>query len=210
MVVLLLALACANPAENKSQAEVVPPAPKTTAPAAPATPPAPAAPAAPANEIALKGTVGFIGAKVTKSHEGVFNTWTGSASVANNQLASIKFEVQVASLKTDAEKLDNHLKGGDFFDTAQFPTATFVSTSVTPGAPADSKLAGANATVEGDLTMRGTTQRVRFPAIIEVSGNTVKAKTEFAINRQQFKITYPGKPDDLIRDEVVIKVDVQS
>jgi polyisoprenoid-binding protein YceI len=209
MLILALMLACANPADNKSAAEVVPAAPPAAAaPAAPVTPPPAAVPAGP--EVAVTGTVGFIGSKVTASHEGAFSTWNGGVVLAEGKVSAFRFEVDVATLKTDSEKLDGHLKSPDFFDVGQFPKATFVSKSLTEGAPADSKLAGANMTIEGDLTLRGVTKTVRFPAVVTVTGATVAAQTEFVISRKDFGIVYPGKPDDLIRDEVVLKINVKT
>lgn len=212
MFLLAFLIACSNPAENKSSAELVKPeAAPVEAPAAPAAPADPAAAAAPAGpEVNLTGTVGFTGSKVTKSHDGTFGAWSGKAVVANGKLQSVRFEVDINTLTTDSAKLDGHLKSEDFFNAATFPKATFVSQSVTDGAPADSKLEGANATVEGALTMHGVTQTVRFPAIITSDATATSAKTEFVINRKDFGIVYPGKPDDLIRDEVVIKVDVRT
>ena len=43
-----------------------------------------------------------------------------------------------------------------------------------------------------------------FPAKLEVAPDSVKASTEFVINRQDFAITYPGRPDDLVQDNVVL------
>lgn len=197
---LFLLVACADPAKDKSAATVEAPPP---APAAPATP----APPAPAGEtVAAKGNIGFVGAKVTKSHVGSFGEWKGSFTVDGDTLKAVDFEVQTASVTTDSEKLINHLKSADFFDVANHPTATFKSSTVTAGAPADSKLAGATHTVEGDLTLRGTTRRITFPAVVAVSPTSVTASTEFSINRKDFKIEYPGKPDDLIRDDVLLQI----
>lgn len=199
MLALLLAIACADPAKDKSAATVAEPTPAPAAPAAPATS---------GETVAAAGTIGWIGAKVTKSHEGSFGTWTGTFTVDGNELKGVKFEVRTDSVTTDSPKLIEHLKSADFFDVATHPTATFSSVAVTPGAPADSKLAGATHTVEGDLTLRGVTKRITFPAVVAVGAGDVKASTEFSINRKDFKIEYPGKPDDLIRDDVLMKIDL--
>jgi polyisoprenoid-binding protein YceI len=87
----------------------------------------------------------------------------------------------------------------------QFPTATFASTRLEPIA-SDS----ATHTVTGDLTLRGVTKSVAFPATISRAGDNVSVKSEFAINRKDFGIAYAGKPDDLIRDDVVIQLDLQA
>lgn len=196
LALLLLLIACADPAKDKSAARVAEPAPRE----------APAAPAPVGTEVAARGTIGFVGAKVTDSHEGRFPEWTGAFLVEGDTLRAVNFEVKTAAVEVEPERLRKHLVSEDFFDAANHPTATFTSTRVSEGAPADSKLAGATHTVEGDLTLRGTTRRLSFPAIIGVTPSMVSASTEFSINRKDFKIEYPGKPDDLIRDDVLLKV----
>ena len=49
-----------------------------------------------------------------------------------------------------------------------------------------------------------------FPATVEVAddGKSVTVKADFAINRMDFGVEYPGKTDDLIREEVVIRFNV--
>ena len=64
--------------------------------------------------------------------------------------------------------------------------------------------------VTGDLTLHGVTKTISFPAVISLDGDTLSTKSEFYINRKDFNIVYPGKPDDLIRDEVVIKFDLKA
>ena len=51
---------------------------------------------------------------------------------------------------------------------------------------------------------------ITFPADISVSDSAVTVKAEFAINRRDFNINYPGMPNDLIRDNVVIKLDINA
>lgn len=204
---LALLIACANPAENVTPAAVKP---EPAAPAAPAEPAAPAAPTYAGKALTPAGTLGFTGAKVTNKHDGTFGEWTGALYVDGEQLTGLTLETKVESLKTDSEKLDKHLRSEDFFEVTRWPTATFKSTAITAGAPADSQLAGANMTVTGDLTIRDVTRTVSFPAKVELSPTEVKADTEFYINRKDFGIVYPGKPDDLIKDEVVIRASLTA
>jgi polyisoprenoid-binding protein YceI len=58
--------------------------------------------------------------------------------------------VQVASLNTGVEQRDAHLRSADFFDAANYPTATFKATRV-------AGKRGNEYAVTGDLTIRGTT-----------------------------------------------------
>ncbi len=201
-------IACADAAKDKSAAEVAP-APAVAAPPAPVAAPLPA-PLEGAQALKPSGTIGFTGAKVTKTHDGTAPGWKGEISVVNDAVARVWFEVDMATVSTGIAKLDGHLQSPDFFDVATIPTSRFVSTAITAGPPADSKLAGATHTVEGDLTLHGQTRRLTFPAIVTVSPAEVVASTEFFINRKDFGIVYPGKPDDLIQDEVTLRVNMTA
>lgn len=143
--------------------------------------------------------VEFVGAKVTASHPGGFTDFTGKVDLGDPiEKSRIEVTIQTASLYADKEKLTKHLKSPDFFDVAKFPTTTFESTGI--------EKEGEGYTITGDLTLHGVTKRISFPATISADDATVTAGTEFSINRKDFGITYPGMPDDLIRDLVVIKL----
>lgn len=204
----LLLLACPDPTKDKAPAVVT----EAVAPAAPAPASAPAVDAAPADASwrAATGTVGFQAAKVTKTHDATFGDATLSAQFTAGALSAVKAEVKIASLKTDAAKLDAHLQSPDFFDAATMPVATFQSTAIREGAPAGSPLAGATHTLEGDLSIHGVTKHVTVPAVIKPVPGGVEASTEFSIQRQDFGISYPGKPDDLIADGVLIRVSLSA
>jgi polyisoprenoid-binding protein YceI len=141
----------------------------------------------------------FVGAKVTRSHDGGFTDFAGTVELAEPiEQSRVEVTIQTASLYADEEKLTKHLKSPDFFDVEKFPTATFRSTEI--------KKEGEGHIIAGDLTLHGVTKRISFPATVEVTSSTVSAKAEFSINRQDFAIAYAGMPDDLIRDRVVIKL----
>jgi polyisoprenoid-binding protein YceI len=141
----------------------------------------------------------FVGAKVTRSHQGGFTDFAGKLELSEPlEDSRVEVTIQTASLYSDEEKLTKHLKSADFFDVEKIPTATFRSTEITKS--------GEGHTITGDLTLHGVTKRITFPASVTVGEGTVKATAEFSINRHDFGITYPGMPDDLIRDLVVIKL----
>jgi polyisoprenoid-binding protein YceI len=142
----------------------------------------------------------FEGAKITKTHHGSFKQFTGAATTIGDELQSLAVEVDTASIEADDPKLTGHLKTPDFLDVAKFPKATFKSSSVT-------KKAAGSATheISGALTLHGVTQQITFPATVSVSATAVTGAGEIKIDRQKFSITYPGLPDDLIKDEVVLK-----
>lgn len=196
LALMLLMTGCnTNPSEGKVKASV-------TAPASTAT----TQQSSRATEYTItsdNSELSFVGAKVTAQHNGSFRRFRGDVRLVEGspEKSSVKVEVDMASVAIEPAKLEGHLKSPDFFDVAKYPKATFQSTSVKPGGAA-----GATHTVTGNLTLHGTTKSVSFPATIQVSGHTLSVNAEFSINRKDFGIVYPGMPDDLIREDVLIRL----
>jgi len=112
--------------------------------------------------------------------------------------------LEVLDLQGDLKaKLEGHLKSPDFFDVEKHPEAIFEITGCEKGAKDTVYLSG-------NLTLRGVTKNIRFPATLFMEGGTLLSKASFNINRQEWGIAYKGKPDDLIRDEVNIAFSVQA
>lgn len=115
--------------------------------------------------------------------EGKFKVYEGKvASVkpdADFTDAKVEFSVEAASINTDDEKRDGHLKSPDFFDVEKFPKITFVSTSMKPG-----KVKGTY-TLIGNLTMHGVTKPVTLTAI----GASKIVKDPYGMERYAFKVT---------------------
>ena len=151
--------------------------------------------------------VDFVGAKITKKHKGAFNKFSGTIELVDNDptKSSVKVEVDTASLKADEAKLTKHLKSPDFFDVENLPKATFSSAAIKAGGPD-----GATHTVTGNLELHGVKKSITFPATIAVGGDKVDVKAEFVINRRDFDINFPGMPNDLIKDDVLIKLDLHA
>lgn len=146
----------------------------------------------------------WVGRKVTGKHEGAFTIFGGIIELVGGDPAKsrVRAEIDMASLTTSPENLVKHLKNDDFFAVDKFPQAHFVSTAV---AKTD-----AGYSVTGNLTMHGVTRALTFPASITVSEGEVTVNAEFAINRKDFGIVYPGKPDDLIADDVALKLEIHA
>lgn len=154
-----------------------------------------------------RSKVGFVGAKVTAQHVGVFQEFSGSIALADGKLegGDVEFEVKTASVVADGgnPRLEGHLRSPDFFEVEAHPTAKFVSTKIVAGSDAE----GMTHTVTGNLTLRDVTKSVTFPAKVEVTASELRASTEFGIDRKDFGIVYPGKADDLIKDNVLLQVE---
>jgi polyisoprenoid-binding protein YceI len=145
------------------------------------------------------------GSKVTRIHDGGFSEFEGAVHLVEGdpQKSHVQVTIQTASIYADDKKLTLHLKSPDFFDVDVYPTATFSSTRI-------QRKQGNLYEVTGDLRMHGVTRPVTFPATIEVQPGAVRAQAEFAIRRFDWNIKYPGKADDLIRDEVVLRLDIKA
>jgi polyisoprenoid-binding protein YceI len=193
---LLIAACAEDVGEGRVAATVTDPA-TTPAPVEPA----PVAAAATLQVDKAQSRLGLIGAKVTAQHPIQFNDFTGEVTLTGDAVTAVRFVAQTASVTSDADRLTEHLKGADFLDVAAFPTGEFTSTTITAAAD------GAwTHSVTGNLTIRGVTKQVTFPATITLHADKVEARTEFVINRQDFGVTYPGRADDLVQDNVAMQI----
>ncbi len=115
--------------------------------------------------------------------EGKFKIYEGKVSSPKADVdfsgSTIDFSVDAASIDTDDDKRDGHLKSADFFDVAQFPKITFKSVSM--------KADGAKNTYKliGNLTMHGVTRSVTLKAV----GAPKIVKDPYGMERYAFKVT---------------------
>jgi polyisoprenoid-binding protein YceI len=118
----------------------------------------------------------------------------GTVQVKGNQLVGGTLVVDMASLKntdlTDADynaKLVGHLKSEDFFGVEKNPTATFVITSIKP---LKGDAASNNATIAGNLTIKGKTNPLSFPAKVGVKNGVAAATGTASIDRSKYDVKY--------------------
>ncbi len=127
---------------------------------------------------------------------GRFNELSGTYQIDPDDLESSFFRVTVpvASVDTNSEKRDQHLRSADFFNARQYPEATFASTSlVATDEPGVFQL-------NGDLTMFGVTKpitaRLLYTGEGEFRGSKTKGfEAEFTIKREVFGNTTYLAPD---------------
>lgn len=156
-----------------------------------------------------RSEITWLGAKVTGTHDGGFEVFEGSVYRDGDAVTGVELTIDATSIWSDNDRLTGHLRSEDFFEVETYPEATFRADSFEPITPADS-VGWAEAThrVGGVLTMRGQSNRITFPARIAVTDDAVEADADFLIERSRWGLTYPGKPDDLIQEEVRLKFDV--
>jgi len=149
---------------------------------APATTPVPVQSVAflsPANS-----RISFVGIHVgddPKPRLGGFKEFQGYAIVdpGSNTIGSVVLDINVDSVWTQFEKLTGHLKNADFFDTAKFPAARFVSTEI-------KKAENGKCEITGNLTLHGQTKSISFPAQYRFENGGLLLAAKFKLDRSQF------------------------
>lgn len=195
--------ACEDPAANKFKAQTSEPSNVSVNSNTTMTAAAVSLPITPDNS-----KIEFVGSKVTGKHDGGFKSFSGAIDLVGDKAESSRVSVQIdmRSVFTDTDQLTGHLQTGDFFEVSKYPNSSFVSTKIEPDAAKGSN----SFNVTGDLEMRGVKRSITFPATISITPAEVAVNSEFAINRKDFGIVYAGKADDLIRDDVVIRLDLKA
>ncbi len=162
----------------------------------------------------------WLAKKVTGQHNGTVQIESGMLGVENGKLQSGQFtmnmkSIYVQDLEGNAEnqgKLTGHLNSPDFFNTDSFPTATFVITE----AKMKDGAGAANYDITGNLTIKGITKSITFPAMVEMQGEMATATADFNIDRREWNIRYGSKTffpsigDKAIYDDFNIKLKLSA
>lgn len=158
-------------------------------------------------------TVGWTAKKVGGQHNGTVKLAKGNLQVNGKKLVGGSFVMDMTTItdlditKEDSkEKLTGHLKSEDFFSVEKNPTSTFKITKVAPISGA--KAGEPNYTLTGDLTIKGTTNPVTFPAMVKVDGSNAEATAKIEVDRIKYDIKYRsgilGTAADKIIDDVFV------
>jgi polyisoprenoid-binding protein YceI len=142
--------------------------------------------------------------------EGKFNEFEGTVVAKSEDFngAEIEFVSKTASIDTDNEKRDGHLKSPDFFDAEKNPETKFKGTLVKDGGKYKLK---------GDLTMHGVTKKVEFDVTYGGTVDTGRGKKAGfkltgKINRHDYGLTWANKTPGgelVVADEVELIVKVE-
>lgn len=156
-----------------------------------------------------KSKITWLGKKVTGQHAGTISLSEGKIIANGNKITGGSFTIDMTSLKDEAAnaRLEGHLKSDDFFSTEKFPTATFVTTKI-------ESMAGDQFLVKGNLTIKGITNPIEFPAIIQISNGQVTARAKIVVDRTKYDIKYrsgnffENLGDKVIEDNFELNVDL--
>jgi polyisoprenoid-binding protein YceI len=142
---------------------------------------------------AAQSKLTWLAKKVTGEHTGAINVSTGALNVDNNVLKGGSFELDTKTITvtdiTDAEsnaKLLGHLKSDDFFAVDKFDKAKFVITSATTKG-------GGVYQIKGNLTIKGITNEVSFPANVKIDNTKLLATAKIIVDRTKFDIKFRSK-----------------
>lgn len=166
--------------------------------------------------------VNWTGFKPTGKHNGTIKINNGFVNVKNDSIVAGRFfidmnTITVTDLKSGdgKEDLENHLKGlGDnekkdhFFNVSKYPTSDFRITKVSYK---DKKTV-----FYGNLTIKGITKAVNFPAEVTTTNNQITIKSEtLRLNRTYWNVNYASKSlfsdlkDKFIDDEIEVQVTIK-
>ncbi|EAZ79886.1 YceI family protein [Algoriphagus machipongonensis] len=177
-------------------------------------------------------TIAWRGYKPTGQHFGKIPAVNGELALSGSEITGGKFTFDITGLKiedmeeTDESygKLYGHLQSADFFDAENHPQATFEITEVMPFSESDkiaveeqfeSENTPKSATelspeqpthwISGNLTMRGNTKNIKFPAAVSIDNGVVSAKAGFNIDRTAWGLSYGDEADavDKTKDKFI-------
>lgn len=150
-----------------------------------------------------QSVVTWIGTMVLspEDHIGYVYLSKGELLIEKGQLVGGTAEIDMNSIEYGDKKSKNtpvrHLKSPDYFDVEKFPISTIAITKV-------DSVNGKKIQITGNLTIKGITRSVTFPAVIEVKDGIVKARGKIIIDRTQWGIRYKsGKFYDNLADNAV-------
>lgn len=188
--------------------------------------------------------VTWVGYKPTGQHNGTIGITAGEIMVDGSNIVGGNFTMDINSLTAlDLEagsdnynKLTGHLMSADFFDASNYPEAMFEVTEVkaynassvsadkeqfetdnTPKGLSEIMVENPTHFISGNLTMRGTTKNITFPAHVEMMNGMIKAKANFNIDRTEWGLMYGNEAsiadkakDNFIYDTVNVGFELQA
>jgi len=151
-------------------------------------------------------TIKWTGYKPTGSHTGTISLQSGELKMEEGKLSGGSFIAEMSTIKDSdgSAKLEGHLKSEDFFDVATYATAKFEITRT--------EINDGKTLVTGNMTIKGITKQIAFPAVISENGDSVVLTSEtFQINRTDFNVKYKSKSffNDLKEKFINDKFDLQ-
>jgi polyisoprenoid-binding protein YceI len=152
--------------------------------------------------------VGFTVRHFVSKVAGRFNQFDGDVSIDPKDHTTLTFsaKIQTASIDTNNERRDGHLRSSDFFDAETHPEISFKSKKVEKN--------GDKLKVTGDLTMRGVTKEITLDvAVLGFAGNKAGFEATGTLNRKDWGVLWNKTLDQggtMLSDEVDLVVRVEA
>ncbi len=158
-------------------------------------------------------SVEFVARHMLSKVRGRFTDFTGTVEIAERpEASSVVAVAKTASVQTNQEMRDGHLKGEDFFDVAIYPELTFRSTSL--------RITGGSAfELDGDLTIKDVTKPVTFAGEFLGSGPngqgelTIFASAKTTVQREDWGLTWNMAVETgglLVGKKVDLELEIQA
>ena len=170
------------------------------------------------NQLILNNNVSsieWIGKKVTGQHNGTISLKEGVLDIEKGNLKSGKITINMESITCSdlegdwSQKLVGHLNSADFFDVKNHKTAILEIKEV-------KNIENNKFNVSGDLTIKGISKEINFPATIEIKDGKLAAFAEINIDRTLYNIKYgsgkffEGLGDKMIDDLFTVKFKIAA
>ena len=155
-----------------------------------------------------RSTIDWIAKKIGGGHTGTIKITSGNLVHNGKSLTKGMFLINMSSITSDNAKVTTHLKSDDFFAAEKNPNSKFDILKVTP--------AGADrVNITGNLTIKGITQPISFPATIKTQKNIVVAvANNIRVDRTKYDIKFRSKTffleigDKAIDDEFELNINL--
>lgn len=159
----------------------------------------------------MASSLNWTAKKVGGGHNGTVKLNKGTLNLEGNKLTGGSFVMDMTTI-ADADqnaRLTTHLKSEDFFGVEKNPTSTFTITKAALVGKAKGGMSNYNIT--GDLTIKGITHPVSFPAVVKVNGNSAEASAKVTVDRLKYDIKFRSgiigtATDKIIEDTFTLDV----
>ncbi|MBR9861047.1 YceI family protein [bacterium] len=157
-------------------------------------------------------TLQYKGEKITGSyHDGTVAIKSGHLDVENDMITAGNFTIDMSTItvaniedEDSRKKFLGHMQSPDFFNVAEYPTATFAVTSATKDS------------VRGNLTIKDHTHVVTWPYTQSINGDELTISSSFDVDRSKYDVRYGSDAffddlgDNLIKNDIEFKVELKA
>lgn len=162
----------------------------------------------------------WTGKKISGQHYGTVAIKEGTIKVKDGNITGGEVTIDMNSIENldlsgeYKQKLEGHLKSPDFFNTEEYPEATFKIKKVVKIKDENEK--GATHMVTGDLTIKGITNEIEVPSYIQFKDDKLVSYADFSIDRTKWKVKYGSGEfyddlgDKMIYDDINFKLKIAA